>query len=213
MRGASRGLAVDLAEADRGADLIALAAALLIIRGDPLASARLHVLQAEQTRQWFRQDRVAPDAQVGPATLLDLVQLPALPAQLRSRHRQRVLLTRLRSGQDHLVNLVLRPLVVDDAPRPELSDREEARALHELIARIPPRAAPRDIGGQGKPGEVVARQEPLAGEVAVDVEVRLRHPVAACAQQLQLRLSLAPDPSCRLLVLVRAARVLDDRGL
>jgi hypothetical protein len=62
--------------------------------------------------------------------------------------------------------------VIDDAARPELRDREEARPSQELLADMTSTAA-REERRQWEPREVVPRQEPLAREVAVAVEVRV----------------------------------------
>ena len=89
--------------------------------------------------------------------------------------------------------------MVDDAPRPELGDRQEPGPGQELVSRLP-RPPRRDERRERKPGEVVARQEALAGEVAVAVEVGLDD-VARLGQQVDLRFGLAAQPlglrSCR----------------
>ena len=62
--------------------------------------------------------------------------------------------------------------MVDEVPRPELADRQEARAGQELVV-APDAAAGRDERREREAGERVAGQEALGGEVAVAVEVAL----------------------------------------
>ena len=84
-------------------------------------------------------------------------------------------------------------------PNSEMATKRarETKSSHPLLL-VPPG----QVGGEGQAGEVVARQEPLAGEIAVGVEVALR--VSLVDQQLELGLRLvaaAARPHPRLCLL------------
>src|SRR5690606_8901462 len=85
-------------------------------------------------------------------------------------------------------------------------------ARQELVGALRG-APPRDERRQRQPRERVARQEPFRGEVAVAVEVGLGLTTRLAAQQLQLRLCLAPQPLGFLAISRRTTSVVDDRGL
>src|SRR5581483_12491685 len=99
------------------------------------------------------------------------MQVAAVRAVLDRGRRQSVLVRPFGRQKDP-VDEVARALVVDDAARPELGDREETRPLQELVASLPI-ATRRDEGREWEAREAVARQEALAREITVAVEVRL----------------------------------------
>ena len=87
---AARDPPVDLGELDGGADLVALALALLLVGGDPVAPPGRDVLEAEQLGQRLLERGSAALAEVGAAALRDRVQVAAAGAQLRALGRQAV---------------------------------------------------------------------------------------------------------------------------
>ena len=89
------------------------------------------VLQAEEVVHGRGQRRAALLAEVRVVIVVHRVQVAARLAQLEARG-QRLLVP---DRQDHLVDDVLRALVVDERPRPELGDRQEARTGEKLICR------------------------------------------------------------------------------
>ena len=98
----------------------------------------------------------------------------------------------LRDRQDDLVDHVARAFVVDDGPRPELGDGQEARAGQEFVL-VAPEPPARDEGRERQAREAVTRQKAFAGEVAVGVEVGLDH-VLAVGQQIDLAFCLLAQP-------------------
>ena len=129
--------------------------------------------------------RLAPLAAVGPDAVGHRVEVAAGRAELGLLGGELVVLL---DREDDPVDLVARALVVDDRAGPELGDRQEPGPRHELVPRLP-RPPGRDVGRQRQPGEVVAGQEPLAGEVAVAVEVRLG---AGCSSRSAGRAATRP---------------------
>ena len=93
-----------------------------------------------------------------------------------------------RDGQQSLGDAVLAALVVDEAVGAELAQRQEARTRQETLA-TDVAAACRQVGQQRQAWEVVARQETLAGQIAVGVEVAVEGAVAG-QQQVTLLASL-----------------------
>jgi hypothetical protein len=74
--------------------------------------------------------------------------------------------------------------VVDHRAGSELGDADEPGALDVIAFAAAVQAG--DIGGQRQPRERVAGQEPLGGEVAVGVEVRLEVVGVLVGQQVEL---------------------------
>lgn len=62
--------------------------------------------------------------------------------------------------------------MIDHGAGAELRDCEETRAREEFISLLC--AASGNVRRERKAGEVVARQEAFAGEIAVAVEIRLQ---------------------------------------
>ena len=94
--------------------------------------------------------------------------------------------------QEHAIDLVALPLVVDERLGAKLADGKEAGAIEVfLIAATSPA---RNEGRQRQTGEVVSRQKAFAGEVAVGVEVGLLVRLAVFVQkQVALQLRLASE--------------------
>ena len=111
-------------EADRRANLIAEAHAFFFIGVDLVAPPRRHVLQAEQVGQGLPQCCAAALAQVDALAVADGVQVAALLALLCPARGHVFILTH---RQDHAVDQVTRPLVIDDGARTKLGDRQETR--------------------------------------------------------------------------------------
>ena len=114
-------------------DLVALALAFLFVGGDPVAAHGRHVLEPEQVahRRW--QLGTTATAHVGAGKGRDRVEVAAVLAALHlggDHAAGRVV--DVADREDHLVDPVAGALVVDQALRAELADRQEAGALHEL---------------------------------------------------------------------------------
>ena len=188
MRDASR-LAVSAREADTGPDLEAEADALLLVGVDAVTAPGRDVLEAEEVvHDVERCSAVLAEVETWVA-VRQRMEVAAARALLHRGRRQPVLLRSLGREED-AVDEVARALVVDDAARPELRDREEPRALEELISPLAC-AAGGDKCRERKPWEAVAGEEALAREVAVAVEVGL--PCAlllSAAEELDLGLGL-----------------------
>ena len=76
----------------------------------------------------------------------------------------------LADGHDDLVDAIACALVINERARAELGDAEEARTGKELVGASDALAAG-DIGRKGQAGKTITRQERLAREVAVGIEV------------------------------------------
>ena len=192
-------------EAQAAANLEADALAFLLVTADPLTAARGHRRHAEQVRQRGLQGLAALLAHVAGAGVGAVMQVPALVAALGAHSGQ---LTRLPARRhDDLVRLVLRAVVVHDGVRPELAQRQEARARQVTVRLALRRTPARDERRDRQAREVVPRQEALGGQVAVRVEVR-QFPVRQ-AQQAQLGVRLVVQP-LGLLLQVSLAGVRED---
>src|ERR1700729_797873 len=88
------------------------------------------------------------------------------------------------------VDLVAGALVVDECSRAEFADGEEPGALEVVALAVACPALGRDKCCKRQPGERVAGQEPLGGEVAVRVEVALVKVIDFALEQVQRGASL-----------------------
>ena len=107
--------------------------------------------------------------------------LPADPHRLRRQLRVRRRAVAMAERQHRAHDAVRAPLVVDEAARAELGERQEARPLQVGLASAAV-VRRRDVGHERQAREVVARQEALGREVAVGVEVA-REAARALLQQ------------------------------
>ena len=96
--------------------------------------------------------------------------------------------------------------MIDDSSRPKLRDGQETRARQVLVALLV--APPWNIGRERQAREIVARQEALAGKVAITVEVGLFQALDI-GEQRQLRFRLRPEPVGLFLVFGAARGVAD----
>jgi len=80
---------------------------------------------------------------------------------------------------------MLAPLEIDDVPRPELGEPEKARAVDRVRLH-----GPGNQGADGEARKIVARDEPLIGEVAIGVKIGFGA-VRAVEQQLDFPPRLA----------------------
>ena len=93
----------------------------------------------------------------------------------------------LLQAENRTLHLVGVALVIDQRVGPELRDPHETRPGDESAAtHLFPAAG--DVGQQGKPGEVVAGHEALAGQIAVGAEIRVGGSTAGLGGQQQLLL-------------------------
>ena len=83
------------------------------------------------------------------------------------------------------VHLVAGAFVVDERVGAEFADRDEPGPLHVVALAVLGAPVGGDERRERQPGERVAGQEALGGEVAVGVEVALRDVVDLAAQQVQ----------------------------
>ena len=181
---------VDLLVADRPFErrlqVEALALPFFVVRGDLLGRLRGHVLDAIRVAHHLG---VAERRSAGVAHRQVVAEVPSAAARADSHG----LRGQLRVGRGRLPvpereerprHPVGAPFVINEAARAELGQREEARTLQ---VGLPPAAVPtrRDVREEGQPGEVVAGQEALGGEVAVRVEVA-RERARAALQQVEL---------------------------
>ncbi len=84
-------------------------------------------------------------------------------------------------GEQRADDAVGAALVIDEAARAELGERQEARTLQVGLAS-PSIVRRRHVRHQRQAREVVARQEALGGEVAVGVEVAREAAVPVCSR-------------------------------
>src|SRR5208337_386086 len=182
--------AAHVLEPQPAADFVTEAGPFLFIAGDPIAPLGRHVLKPQEVIQALEIRLLAVLTEVISGLtwgkLLDIAARAALLGGLGDRS------VAVGDRQDDLVDDVGGALVIDDAARAELGDRQEARAREEFVAALD--AFPRgDERGERQAGEVVARQKALAGKVAVGVEIRL-HDVARVGQQGNLGFRFPAQP-------------------
>jgi len=186
---------------------------LLVVRGDAIGRLRRHVLDAEDVVH----DLGLAERSAAGMAVRSLVFEVARAARAADPHRCRgeprvggrsALVTDRQDGADDAVRAAL---VIDEAARPELGEREEARALE---VRLTTAAVARrgNVGHEGEAREVVAGQEALGREVAVRVEVA-RVGAVAFLEQVELvdRLGVAALRGA-LLLLGRGVVVHDATG-
>ena len=205
------------AEPEARYQLVARAAALLLVGGDALPADGGHVLHPQQVGHGRRQFRAAVFAHVGPGRGLDLVDVPASPAalgrhQYPARRAVGIGARRVRHRQDHPVDLVLGALVVDQPAGAELADGQEPGPL-QILGAGTGAAAPRHERRQRQARERVTRQETLGGQVPVRVEVGLPGPHRVGPQDVELALGLVPQPLGPVPVLRRGGCALHHLGL
>jgi hypothetical protein len=166
------GRAVAHGPLERGLQLEPLALSLLVVRGDALGRLRRDVLDAVDVlhdlgvpeRAAARLARARHVLEVPRAARL--ADADGLRRQLDVRGRRVARAERELRPHD----AVRAPLVVDEAARPELGEREEAGPLQvRLLAAAVLRG--RHVRHERQSGEVVPGEEALRREVAVRVEV------------------------------------------
>ena len=189
--------AVLLGELVGGEQFVAQPLALLVVGGDALGAAGVHLLDLIQPRHAHRlafrmllqrRAAVAAELQLGgmrphghgrrlPHSSASWVARVAVPAATALSCRPRI-------APLHLVGVAL---VIDQRVGPELADAHKARPGDEgAAAHLLARAG--DVGHQRQPREVVARHEALAGQVAVGAEVVVVVAAAWLVGQQQLLL-------------------------
>ena len=123
----------------------------------------------------------------------------------------RAFLADLGRRQGHGDDLVAGALVVDHRAGAELGDPDEPWPLDVVALAAAGQAG--DVGGQRQPGERVAGQEALGGEVPVGVEVGLEVVGVLVAEQVQLDAGVGGAPGRLLAVRVPDRRVHRPCGL
>ena len=175
-------------EAEGRPDVEALLLTLVLVGRNPLAAAGADVGELEEVLDRRGELGFAVFAPIGIDGTADGVEVAAGLALLRRAENEPGLgLTR---RQEHTIDLITLPLVVDERLGAKLADGKEAGAIEVfLVAAAGPA---RNEGRKREAGEVISRQKPFAGEVAVGVEVGLLVRLAVFVQEqvaLQLRLA------------------------
>ena len=158
------------------------AAALLLVGGDPVPSLRCGPWSAGAGRGWSRASGSRQFSHRSMPTA-SRVQVSAGAAAARGGG-DRAFLAELGRRQGHGDDLVAGALVVDHRAGAELGDADEPGPLDVVALAAAVQAG--DVGGQRQPGERVAGQEALGGEVPVGVEVGLEVVGVLVAKQVQL---------------------------
>src|SRR5208282_5241117 len=110
-------------------------------------------------------------------------------ANVERRRREFAVLPLVAALEDDPSHAMAAAFVVDEAVRTEFADADEPCPLDGRAARRSAASRGNECD-QRQAREVVARQEPFGGEVAVGVEIRLLV-LAAAAQQVHLLLGVA----------------------
>ena len=143
-------------EPDRGPDLEAVSLTLLLVRGDPVLALGDDIPKPEQPLGRIREGSVTVLAQVRARLgALNWMEVPADFASLDLLGLQLVALQSL-GGKHDLGDPIPRALVIDDAPRSELADREEPGSGEVVVAAGPPPSTG-DPGRERKAREAVTR--------------------------------------------------------
>jgi len=150
-------------ELEVGGYVVTVTHPFLFLAGDALPAAGIDVRGLEQSGVGVTIAGEAALAVVAYVHALVGVEVSAVAADL---HLEEPL---FQVGKDGLEagHPVLGTLVVDEVLGAELGDGQEAGPRHVIAFPFP-----RDEGGKGQAGEVIAGKESLAGQVAVGVEVR-----------------------------------------
>ena len=171
-----------VATAEMGRDVIAEPLALLLLGRDTELPLGTNGRLVKQLSDDLAAGTVEHGVTEGAAVAHEVVagvRVSASAAQLgRAKPLQQIA-----GGQDGRDDPMSAALMVEQVVRPELRQPEEPRAIDGLRG-----ANAGDQASQWQPREVVARDEALAGQVAVGVEVALLLASALVAQQIEFAL-------------------------
>ena len=181
-------LAVGLGELQGGLHVVALAHALFFIGGDAFGTLGGDVFDAVEVLDFFRTFKGCV-ARYTPVGIALGAEMSVATGRAQTRHFGGQLgsfghLVLSTNGEQGFGDAVLAALMVDEAVGAKLAQGQEPGARQEALA---PDVAPsgRYVGHERQAREVVARQEALAGQVAVGVEVAVE---GAFAGQQQVAL-------------------------